>query len=60
VGGEPRHAEWFQEDFGVLIQLLREGKIHPVVAKRLPLTEARHAHELLESTASKGKLVLVP
>ncbi|HXI96919.1 MAG TPA: medium chain dehydrogenase/reductase family protein [Candidatus Acidoferrum sp.] len=60
VGGEPRHPEWFQEDFGVLIQLLREGKIHPVVAKRLPLTEARQAHELLESTASKGKLVLVP
>ena len=26
----------------------------------LPLAEARHAHELLESAASKGKLVLVP
>ena len=37
-----------------------EGKIHPVVAERLPLTEARRAHELLESSAAKGKLVLVP
>jgi NADPH:quinone reductase len=60
VGGEPYHAEWFQEDFRVLLDLLRAGKIHPIVAERLPLTEARHAHELLESAASKGKLVLVP
>ncbi len=54
------HQDWFQEDFDVLLELLREGKIHPVVAERLPFTEARHAHELLESTAAKGKLVLVP
>jgi hypothetical protein len=32
----------------------------PVVAQRLPLAEARRAHEMLESSASKGKLVLVP
>ena len=44
----------------VLLELLREDKIHPVVAERLPLTEARRAHELLESSAAKGKLVLVP
>lgn len=60
VGGEPRYPEWFREDFGTLIQLLREGKIHPAVAERLPLAEARRAHELLESSASQGKLVLVP
>ena len=60
VGGEPRYPEWFREDFGTLIELLREGKIHPVVAERLPLSEARRAHELLESSAAKGKLVLVP
>jgi len=60
VGGEPRYAEWFQEDFAVLLDLLRRGDIHPSVAERLPLSEARHAHELLESAASKGKLVLVP
>ena len=54
------HQDWFVEDFEVLLELLREGKIRPVVAERLPLAEARHAHELLESSASKGKLVLVP
>jgi hypothetical protein len=26
----------------------------------MPLTDARRAHELLESSADKGKLVLVP
>jgi len=60
VGGEPRYPEWFREDFDALVQLLREGKIHPVVAERLPLAQARHAHELLETTAAKGKVVLVP
>jgi hypothetical protein len=29
------------------------------VAERLPLSEARRAHELLESTASTGKIVFV-
>jgi len=60
VGGGPRSPEWFREDFSTLLELLREGKIHPVVAERLPLSEARRAHELLEQSASVGKLVLVP
>jgi NADPH:quinone reductase-like Zn-dependent oxidoreductase len=60
VGGGPRDPQRFREDFGVLIDLLRAAKIHPVVAERLPLSDARRAHELLESSASKGKLVLVP
>lgn len=60
VGGEPRYPVWFDEDFQALVELLRRGEIHPVVAERLPLTEARRAHEILESSAAKGKLVLVP
>ena|SRR5215211_2492282 len=60
VGGGPRNPEWFREDFRALLELLREDKIHPVVAERLPLTDARRAHELLEQSASVGKLVLVP
>jgi NADPH2:quinone reductase len=54
------HQDWFAEDFEVLLQLLREGRIHPVVAERLPFSEARCAHEMLETSAAKGKLVLVP
>jgi NADPH2:quinone reductase len=60
VGGGPRDPEWFRDDFRALLELLRQGRIHPVVAERLPLTDARRAHELLESSAAKGKLVLVP
>jgi NADPH2:quinone reductase len=54
------HQDWFREDFRVLIELLRRGEIHPVVADRLPLSDARQAHEMLEQSAAKGKLVLVP
>ena len=60
VGGGPRNPDWFRVDFAALLELLAAGKIHPVVAERLPLSEAQHAHELLEASASKGKLVLVP
>jgi NADPH:quinone reductase-like Zn-dependent oxidoreductase len=60
VGGGPRYPDWFREDFVALLELLHADKIHPVVAHRLPLTEARRAHELLERSAATGKLVLVP
>jgi NADPH:quinone reductase len=60
VGGGPRNPSWFREDFRTLLRLLREDKIHPVVAERLPLSDARRAHEMLERSAATGKLVLVP
>jgi NADPH:quinone reductase-like Zn-dependent oxidoreductase len=60
TGGGPRYPEWFGEDLFRLVELLRAGKIHPVVAERLPFTDARRAHEMLETSAAKGKLVLVP
>jgi NADPH:quinone reductase len=56
----PRDPESYREDLLRLVELLRERKIHPVIAQRLPLTDARRAHELLEQSASVGKLVLVP
>lgn len=55
-----RHQDWFREDFHTLLELLRRGEIHPVVAARLPLSDARRAHEMLESSAAAGKIVLVP
>ena len=60
VGGGPRYPDWFREDFRTLLELLRSDKIHPVVAERLPLSDARRAHELLDRSAAVGKLVLVP
>jgi NADPH:quinone reductase-like Zn-dependent oxidoreductase len=55
-----RHPDWFAEDLAQLVELLRDGKVHPVVAGRLPLAEARRAHELLDRSAAAGRLVLVP
>jgi NADPH:quinone reductase len=58
VGGGPRDPDGFREDFRALLELLREAGIPPVVAERLPLSDARRAHEMLERSAAKGKLVL--
>jgi len=51
--------EWFREDLGALLELLRAGKIKPLIAERIPLADARHAQELLGTGSVKGKLVLV-
>jgi NADPH:quinone reductase len=60
VGGGPRDPKSFREDLLSLLELLRRGQIHPAVAERMPLSAAQHAHELLESSAGLGKLVLLP
>lgn len=51
---------WFRQDLITLLDLLKEQKIKPLVAQRLPLAEARHAHELLGKGGVIGKIVLVP
>ncbi|MEK4031956.1 medium chain dehydrogenase/reductase family protein [Methylocystis sp. IM3] len=51
--------KWFREDLSVLLNLLREQKIQPLIAERIPLNEARRAHELLGEGSVKGKLVLI-
>jgi NADPH2:quinone reductase len=50
---------WFREDLTALLDLLKQQKIKPLVAQRLPLAEARRAHELLEKGGVIGKIVLV-
>ncbi len=50
---------WFREDLAALLGLLREQKIKPMVAERIPLTDACRAHELLGRGSVKGKLVLI-
>jgi NADPH2:quinone reductase len=51
--------EWFRRDLARLFELLREHKIKPLIAARLPLAEARRAHELLGKGGVTGKIVLV-
>jgi NADPH2:quinone reductase len=43
-----------------LFDYLAKGQIKPHIHERLPLSEAARAHELLESGAVKGKLILKP
>jgi NADPH2:quinone reductase len=43
-----------------IIEMLAAGKLHPRIHARLPLAEARRAHEMLESGVVLGKLLLHP
>jgi len=50
---------WFRQDLVALFDLLQRGMIRPLIAQRLPLAEARRAHELLGNGNVTGKIVLV-
>jgi len=50
---------WFRQDLIALFDLLHQQRITPLIAQRLPLAEARHAHELLGEGGVTGKIVLV-
>jgi NADPH:quinone reductase len=43
-----------------VIAMLAAGKLHPRIHARLPLTEAKRAHEMIESGIVLGKLLLQP
>ena len=51
---------WFRHDLLTLFDLLQQKKIKPLIAQRLPLCQARRAHELLGSGGVIGKIVLLP
>jgi NADPH:quinone reductase-like Zn-dependent oxidoreductase len=55
-----RHPAWIREDLAILLGLLAEGKIAPIIGKRLPLEDVVLAHMLLEHGQVEGKLVLLP
>lgn len=43
-----------------LWDLARSGRLRPTVHAALPLAEAARAHEIIESRANLGKVVLLP
>jgi NADPH:quinone reductase-like Zn-dependent oxidoreductase len=49
---------WFRDDLITLFELLRQRKIEPLIAQRLPLAEAKSAHEMLGKGGITGKIVL--
>ncbi|MBS3651762.1 zinc-binding dehydrogenase [Pseudaminobacter sp. 19-2017] len=50
---------WFREDLSTVLNLLLDKKIKPMIADRIPLSEARRAQELIGGGSVRGKLVLV-
>lgn len=54
-----KHPDWFHADLTYLFNLLAESKIKPVIAERMRLDEATHAHELIEQAAVQGRIVLI-
>lgn len=55
-----KRPDLFKEDLSLTLGLLAERRIEPVVAQRLPLEDAAHAHKLMENAKTRGKLVLLP
>jgi NADPH2:quinone reductase len=54
-----KNPTWYTEDLKVLMGYLAEGEIAPVIARRMPLVEARQAQELILGAKVKGKIVLI-
>jgi NADPH2:quinone reductase len=52
---EPR-----REAMARALELLGGGEVQPAIAARLPLADARRAHELIEARTATGKIVLKP
>jgi NADPH:quinone reductase-like Zn-dependent oxidoreductase len=47
-----------RDDWAALLAMKLRGEVAPVVGARVPLAEARRAHELMDAAAVAGKIVL--
>jgi len=52
------NPKMFRRDLTTLLDLLKQQKIHPIVARHFPLSDAKKAQELLEKGGTIGKIVL--
>ncbi len=64
-GGSPeplteQELAWRAEALGTTVELLANGDFIIELGPELPLAEAAQAHELMESGAASGKIVLIP
>lgn len=64
-GGSPtplseQELAWRAEALGATVELLAAGDFVIELGPELPLAEAAQAHELMESGATSGKIVLIP
>jgi NADPH:quinone reductase-like Zn-dependent oxidoreductase len=51
---------WLREELVELVELVRQGKIKPVIDKELPLEDANEAFAMLEDRRIFGKVLLKP
>jgi NADPH2:quinone reductase len=54
------HPDLMRQSYDVIFRYLKEGTVKPHIQERIPLAEASRAHQLLESGAVTGKLILKP
>jgi NADPH:quinone reductase-like Zn-dependent oxidoreductase len=57
---ETLQTRFFRQDLITLLDLLRRPEVKPLVAHRIPLSQARQAQELLAKGGVIGKIVLMP
>ena len=55
-----RSNSWERDDLEQLMKYIRDGKMEPVIDKKLPLTETREGIRLLEEREVFGKVVINP
>ncbi|HEY4751878.1 MAG TPA: zinc-binding dehydrogenase, partial [Candidatus Limnocylindrales bacterium] len=55
-----KHPDWYGDDLGELSNLLAAGRLHPVIAARIPLEGVADAHRRIERADVEGRLVLLP
>lgn len=53
-----RRPQDFRDDVAQLFAWLAQGALHPAIAARLPLSQARQAHRLIEAGEPLGRIVL--
>jgi alcohol dehydrogenase len=51
---------WMREDLQLLLDMIRDGRLHPVADKTLPLAQVNEAFRLLEEREVFGKVILKP
>jgi NADPH:quinone reductase-like Zn-dependent oxidoreductase len=57
IGGGSLHTS--VENEGKILQLIAEKAITPLIARRLPVSQAAEAHRILEAGEVQGKVVLI-
>lgn len=59
-GWKRTHPDWSRRDLAEVFRLAAEGRIVPHIHAEMPLSEVRAAHDLMNTGAHQGMIVLLP